>query len=639
MGGGQIQIFLRGKWITNHMSEWKTEFKKREINPENLHKIIQPGSRIFIGSACSEPTLLTSNLVSKKWRYTDCELIHFLTISENKFFDDRNPSLFRHHALFIGASIRDAVNEGKADYIPISLSDIPRLFRTQRMHVDVALIQVSPPDKFGFCSLGINVDINRTVVNIAKTIIAVINPQMPRTVGDSFIKFDKISHWVYDDSPILEFVYPEKDGRAERIGKFVSQLIENGSTLQFGIGKIPNSVLENLYDKKNLAIYSEVLSDSVVPLIEKGVVNCSKSRYPHVMTSFVMGSKKLYDFVNENPFIEFHPTEFINSIVNIAQNVKQVSINSALSVSLTGQVNSDSIGTKFYSGIGGQADFTKGASLSEGGKPIICVASTNKDETKSRIVATLEPGAGVVIPRGDVHYVVSEYGVAYLHGKSIRERVLQMIGIAHPKFRPELLKKAKQMHYIYQDQKIPTNNDGVVVLYPDQYEWTYKTKSMGNLFFRPVKPTDERMLQDLYYALDNDDRVLRFFSPQQIFPHKSTQPKVVVNYETTFVLVGIQGDSEDEKIVAAGSYYLEQSTNLAEIAFTVTKDFRNQGLTKYMVNKLIEVAQEKGVSGMMGEVLSINGPMIHILKSVPFNVMFKSYGDANEFSFNFKDKK
>ena len=621
--------------------DWRSKYKNKEIKPDGLSRIIQPGSRIFIGSGCSEPLILTGELIKKKWRYVDCEIIHFLSLSNSKFFDEKNPSLFRHICLFIGGpSIREAVNQGKADYVPIALSDIPRIFKLGRMHADVALIQVSPPDKFGFCSLGINVDVNRTLAKEAKIVIAQINPQMPRTMGDSFIFMRNIDYFVYHDSPLIEFKYPPMDERSDKIGEYIARLVENGSTLQFGIGSIPNAALSHLKDKKDLAIYSEVLSDSAIDLIDSDVVNCSKNQYPHVMTSFVMGSRRLYDFIDGNPFIKFHPTEFINDIFNIAKNTKQVSINAALSVSITGQVNSDSIGETFYSGIGGQVDFTRGAAMSRGGKPIICVPSTTADGKKSRIVATLDPGAGVVITRSDVHYIVTEYGIAFLHGRSIRNRVLQMIGIAHPKFRQELLEKAKNMHYIYEDQMLPLTQDGIVIIYPDKYESFFTTtKSKEKIFFRPTKPTDERLLQDLYYKLSTDDRILRFFAPRKAFPHQETQPKVNIDYETSFMLFGIIGDEDNEQIIAAGSFYLDRSTNMAEIAFTVTEEYRGKGLTKYMLNRLIEIAQEKGISGFIGEILAQNYPMMHIIKTNPFKVEFRSYGDSFEFSFKFQDRK
>ncbi|MGK5090805.1 GNAT family N-acetyltransferase [Deltaproteobacteria bacterium TL4] len=618
--------------------KWPQDPTAKKIHPEQLADLIHAGDRIFIGSGCSEPVILTEQLVSNKHRFSDCELIHFLPLSGNKFFDDQEPSLFRHHALFVGESIRAAVNEGKADYIPISLSDIPKLISSGRLRIDVALLQVSPPDQYGFCSLGINVDINRTVADEAKTLIAQINPNMPRTTGDSYIRFSRIDHWVYHEAPLIEFEYPGMDEVANRIGRHCSRLIENGSTLQFGIGSIPNAVLHHLKDKENLAIYSEVLSDSVIELIESGVVNCKENIFPHVMTSFVMGTKKLYDFVDNNPFIEFRPTAFINNLLNISKNRKQISINAALSVSLTGQVNSDSLGTKIYSGVGGQLDFNRGASMSEGGKPLICLPSVTSDGQFSRIVATLEAGAGVVVPRSEVHYVVTEWGIAYLHGKCIRDRVLQMIGIAHPQFRKQLLDEAKKMHFIYEDQFLPQTH-GVVAIYPENYEWSHATHSKGEVWVRPVKPTDERMLQELYYSLDPDDRVSRFFFSKKLFTHRETQTTVNVDYESVFALVCLFGTSENQEIVALGSYYLDRDLNVAEIAFTVRKAFRGQGLTRFIIERLIEIAREKGVRGFRGEVLPLNGPMLHLLKTLPYVVHFTGNGDTLAFEFNFSDKK
>jgi RimJ/RimL family protein N-acetyltransferase len=436
----------------------------------------------------------------------------------------------------------------------------------------------------------------------------------------------------------LEFEYPSPDARTKKIGRLCARIIENGSTLQFGIGAIPNATLEYLKDKKDLAIFSEVISDSIIDLIEEGVVTCRNNHHPHIQTSFAMGSQRLYDYVRENPLIEFQPTEHVNNIVNIAKNTKQVSINAALSVSLTGQVNSDSLGADIYSGVGGQLDFTRGAAMSKGGKPIICLPSTTHDEKISRIVASLAPASGVVIPRSEVHYVVTEWGVAFLHGKSIRDRVLQMIGIAHPKFRKELLAEAKRLNFVYQDQILPLTQDGVVVLYPDQYEWHFQTRNMGQVYFRPVKATDERLLQELYYDLDVEDRKLRFFAPKSTFSHNETQQSVNVDYETVFAIVGLVGDAENQQIVAIGTYYLSRATNMAEIAFTVSEGYRNQGLTSHMVSKLIDIAKEKGVRGFEGEVLKFNDPMVHILKTVPYATSFISEDDCLSFRFAFDDK-
>ncbi|MCP4760764.1 MAG: GNAT family N-acetyltransferase [archaeon] len=621
--------------------DWQKVYKDKKIIIGQLTQIIKPGQRIFIGTGCSEPQVLTSELIKNQHKISDCEIIHFLTLGKNKFFSDFEPSLFRHNALFIGETMRDAVKEGLADYTPIMLSDIPKLFLSGRKHIDVALIHVSPPDNFGFVSLGINVDINKSVVSAADIVIAQINPQMPRTMGDSFIHMSQIDKWIYVDEPLIEAIYGEPDEDSEKIGKYISQLVENGSTIQMGIGQVPNAVGKFLMDKKDLSVYSEVFSDGIIDLVEAGVINSErlKSGRSKIMCTFVMGSKKLYNWVNNNPFVEFKTTEYLNNPLNIAQNEKQVSINAALTVDLTGQVNSDSIGNQFYSGIGGQADFERGAAMSQGGKPIMALMSITKDLKKSRIVPVLEEGAGVVLPRGDVHYVVTEWGYAYLHGKTIRERALQLIGIAHPKFRPQLLEEAKRLKYIYEDQRLPINQDGIVVIYPELYESTYSMKNGETAFFRPVKFTDERLLQDLYYSLSMDDRVLRFFTPQKSFPHKQTQPKVIVDYETTFSLVGLVGEENNQRIIAGGTYFLDRNTNMAEIAFTVHKDLRNQGLSKYVLNRLIRIAMEKGVHGFNGEVLPQNKPMIHILQSLPYEVKFHNYGGEMTFSFSFDSYK
>ncbi|MBD3350619.1 MAG: GNAT family N-acetyltransferase [Candidatus Lokiarchaeota archaeon] len=631
----ESEIMVKG------LIDWQKVYSDKKMHLAELTNIIRPGQRIFIGTGCSEPQKLTSELVKKQNHLADCEIIHFLTLGETKFFSDYEPSYFRHNALFIGSTMREAVKKGYADYTPIMLSDIPKLFLSGRKHIDVALIQVSPPDKYGWLSLGINVDINKAVVNSADIVIAQINEQMPRTMGDSFIHMSQIYRWFYTDEPLIEAIYEEPDEKSQKIGKYIARLVENGSTLQMGIGQIPNAVIKFLKDKKDLSIYSEVFSDGVIDLVESGVISAEylKSGRSKIMCTFVMGSNSLYQWVDNNPFVEFRTTDYLNNPFNIAKNDKQVSINAALTVDLTGQVNSDSIGNEFYSGIGGQADFERGAALAPHGKPIMTLSSTTADGKKSRIVPVLEEGAGVVLPRGDVHYVVTEWGFAYLHGKTIRERALQLIGIAHPDFRQELLDRAKELKYVYEDQMLPTTKDGIVVIYPESYESYYETPSGETIFVRPVKPTDERMLQDLYYSLSMQDRVLRFFTPQKRFPHKQTQSKVNVDYEETMALVGVVGEEDNQKIISAGSYYLNRNTNMAEIAFTVHDDYRNKGITKYVLEQLINIAKEKGITGFNGEVLPENKAMIHVLESLDYDIQFHRYEGEMMFSFKFSGKK
>lgn len=541
--------------------------------------------------------------------------------------------------------MREAVKKGWADYTPIKLSDIPRIFYSGRKHIDVALIQVSPPDENGQVSLGIDVDINYSAINVADKVIVQINPQMPRTSGESLIDFSKIDHWVYSDEPLIEYIYGKPDEISQEIGKFVSHLVENGSTIQVGIGQIPNAVIRVLVNKKDLSIFTEVFSDGVIDLVKSGAIHINDLRTgaAKITTSFVMGSKKLYNWVGKNSFVKFRPTEYVNNIMNIAKNKKQVSINTALSIDLTGQVNSDSIGHQFYSGIGGQVDFVRGAALSEGGKPIICLPSTTSDGKKSRIVSVLEKGAGVVVSRGDVNYVITEYGYAFLHGRTIRERALQLIGIAHPKFRKKLLKEAKMLNYLYKDQRLPQNEEGIIIMYPELYESEYITPDGQTIYFRPIKFTDERMLQDLYYELTPRDRKMRFFAPLKTFSHKLIQTRVIIDYETKMGIVGFLGEEPNQKIIATGAYYLDRegNENLAEISLTIHEKYRKMGLARHLLqNILIKIAKEKGISGFKGDVLYNNKGMLHILNTIPYKIHFmNAFGGEMSFIIKFSEKK
>ncbi|MCP4634437.1 MAG: acetyl-CoA hydrolase, partial [candidate division Zixibacteria bacterium] len=391
------------------------------------------------------------------------------------------------------------------------------------------------PDKYGYCSYGINVDIAKPITEAANYVIAEINPNMPRTLGDSFIHMDNIDAFVTTNHEIIEFKYDKGNYVVNRIAKHAASLIEDESTIQLGIGIVPYAVAKQLRKKKNLGIHTEVFSDGMVDLIERGVVTCNKKSINKgkVICSFVIGSRKSYDFIDSNPMFEFHPTSYTNDPFIIAQNKKQVSVNPALSVDITGQVNADSVGPELYRGIGGQVDFMRGANRSEGGKPITVMPSTAllEDGTViSRIVPFLNPGSGVVITRGDVHYVVTEWGIADLFGKSIRERVLQLINIAHPDFREGLLDYAKKVNYVYADQRLPKSIKGRISIYPEKYETVYELKEGLRLKARPVKPTDERMIQQLYYSMDERDRFLRFFSRVHSFSHKRMQPLVNIDY-------------------------------------------------------------------------------------------------------------
>ncbi|MHA1255412.1 MAG: acetyl-CoA hydrolase/transferase family protein, partial [Promethearchaeota archaeon] len=546
------------KEIGMDISSQLNRYTNKQVSVEDaIREFIHPGDRVFIDSGCSEPLDLTKMLITLGSELQDVEMLHFISLSDLDYYKTAGgrDDLFRHNVFFISDNLRGAIKNGSADYTPMLLSDIPGFFERGQMHIKTALIQVSPPDEYGFCSYGINVDIAKPIAEAADYVIAEINPKMPRTLGDSLINMDKIDAFVVSNHDIIEFKYDPPDETAIKISKYVASLIEDESTIQMGIGTIPNSIAAELQDKKDLGVHSEVFSDGIVDLVENGVVTGLKKTIHKgkIICSFIMGSRRLYDFVDNNPIVEFHSCKYCNDLVEfhsckycndpfiIGQNNKQVAINAAITVDLTGQVNSDSLGSKFYSGIGGQVDFIRGANRSKDGKPIIVIPSTAtlKDGTVvSRIVPYLQPGSGVVITRGDVHYIVTEWGIAYLFGKSIRERVLQLISIAHPDFREDLLKYAKKCNYVYSDQKLPISIEGRLSLYPEKYETIFTLKNGKKIKIRPVKTTDERMLQELYYSLSDHDRYLRFFSVRRDFRHKMVQPLVNIDYSTNMILVG-----------------------------------------------------------------------------------------------------
>jgi 4-hydroxybutyrate CoA-transferase len=435
-------------WVKNYMS--------KVVGSDEAVKIINSGNNIVIQPGCAIPLELVRALVRRKDELENVNVFHVLTVGPLPYAEPGMEKHFRHKAFFIGNNVRNAVNEGRADFIPIFLAEVPLLFKNDIIKSDVALINVSPPDEHGFCSYGVDVGSIKTQAEKSKYIVAQVNRNMPRTLGDSFIHINKIKYIVEYDEAIQELPQVDPDATPEtkeiynKIGSYIGDLIEDGSTLQMGIGEIPDAVLRYLKGKKDLGIHTEMFSDGIIELIEEGIVNNEKKTlHPgKIIAGFILGTKKSYDFIDNNPIAEFHPQEYVNDPFVIAKNNKMVAINSAIEIDLTGQVCADSIGTRLYSGIGGQVDFIRGAARSEGGKPIIALPSTTKDFKISRIVSTLKPGAGVVTSRGDVHYVVTEYGIAYLYGKSIRERAKALINIAHPDFREDLTKFAKENYKI-----------------------------------------------------------------------------------------------------------------------------------------------------------------------------------------------
>lgn len=415
-------------------------FHEKLVSAEVALQTVCSGDTVYVHPGCATPLRLLDALVARREGLENVRIVHIMSLGRADYVRPGMEKHFRHTALFIGKNVRDAVNEGRADYVPVFLSEIPRLFTSKTIPVDVALIHVSPPDEHGFCSFGVGVECTKAAASMANVVIAQVNPNMPRVLGDSFIHVRNVTYFVEADDPLTELPRVRMSQAFEDIGRNVAALVEDGATLQLGIGGIPDAVLSHLRDRKHLGVHTEMFSDGMVELVEAGIVtNERKTLHTgKIVASFVLGSKKLFQFIHNNPIVEFHPSDYVNDPFVIAQNDKMVAINSAIQVDLTGQICSDSIGDSVYSGFGGQVDFVRGASRAKGGKAVIALLSTAKAGEISRIVPYLDEGAGVVTSRADVHFVATEYGVADLHGRSMRERSRALIGIAHPKFREEL---------------------------------------------------------------------------------------------------------------------------------------------------------------------------------------------------------
>lgn len=430
-------------------------YQSKVLTAEEAVRKIQSNQRIFLTGNCSTPRLLLEALVRYAPELSNVEVCQALSVGPADYVGPEMEGHLRVNTMFISGNIRKAVQEGRADFTPVLLSEFPLLFKDKHLPLDVALVHLSPPDEHGFCSFGIENGLTKSPAESAKVIIAEVNQQMPRTLGDSFIHISRLTYIVPCDYQLAEMHMGSEgpDEVTEKIAAYISDLIPDGATMQLGIGAIPDAVLKYLMNKKDLGIHSELFSDGVISLVEAGVLTgARKSLHPgKILAGFIIGSRRLYEWTDDNPMIELHPTEYVNNPYVIAQNDRQVAINSAIEVDLTGQICADSIGPKLYSGVGGQLDFIYGASRSKGGVPIIALpaTATMRDGTLiSRIVPMLKTGAGVVTSRNHVRYVVTEFGVASLYGKSIRQRAQELIGIAHPRFREEMTHVAKDLNYL-----------------------------------------------------------------------------------------------------------------------------------------------------------------------------------------------
>lgn len=601
----------------------KGRYPEKMIPEERIFSNIHRGDRIFVGTACGEPQYLikamTDYIESHPKAFFDTEIFHIWTLGVAPYVDEKYKTNFRHNSFFVGNNTRGAVNSGLADYTPVFLSEVPGIIRKGLVEVDVALIQVSPPDDHGNMSLGISVDIIRAAVEKASLVIAQVNPRMPRVHGDTFIHIDHVDYIIVHEEPLLEYEPKVDDNISQKIGKYVSKIVQDGDTIQVGYGSIPNAILSNLYEKKHLGVHTELLGDGIVDLIKKGVIDNSQKpiNKGKTVATFSMGKTDTYDYIHDNPQIEFRPIEYTNNPLVIAQIDNITAINSALQIDLTGQATAESIGDTFYSGIGGQADFMRGAVLAKNGKTILTIRSTAADDTISRIVPFLEEGSGVTLNRGDIHYIVTEFGIAYIHGKNIRERAMDLIAIAHPKFRPSLIKEAKKRGLIYKDQAFIPGKRGE---YPEELETFRTTRKGKKIVFRPVRISDEPLVKEFFYSLSDSSIYRRFISVRKHIPHNRLQEFVIIDHTKEKVILATNGDSEREIVYGIGQYGIDEKTHSAEVALVVLDDEQNNGIGTEILDYLTVLAKRQGLLGFTAEVLVENKPMLHLFQKMGFHM-------------------
>jgi acyl-CoA hydrolase/GNAT superfamily N-acetyltransferase len=607
---------------------------------ERIFSHVHPGNRIFIGTGCGEPQYLVKALIAYVQSHPkavfDTELLQVWTLGVAPYGDEKFKDYFRHNSFFIGNNVRDAVNAGIADYTPVFLSQVPGLFLKKHVLVDVALIQTSLPDEHGYMSLGISVDIVKAAVESAALVIAQVNSAMPRVHGETFIHMRDVSFILPYDEPLLEFETFVPDEIVQKIGTYVARIVQDGDTIQVGYGSIPNAILGHLGNKKRLGVHTELLTDGIVELMKAGVVDNSRKELNRGKTvaAFCMGKRETYEFLNDNPAVEFRPVNYTNNPTVLARHRNMTAINSALEIDLTGQATAESLGKRFYSGIGGQADFMRGAVLSPGGKTILAMQSTAEDGTVSRIAPFLKEGAGVTLTRGDIHYVVTEYGIAYLHGKNIRERAMDLIAIAHPKFRPWLIEEAKKLHLIYKDQAfIP----GVPGEYPEKLEARRTTKAGLRLLLRPVQMSDEHLLKDFFYSLSNDSLYRRFISARTDMHHDRLQPYVVIDYTKEMVILAVVQEEEKETIVGMAQYTIDENTHTAEVAFVVRDDHQGRGIGAELLSSITLLAKKSGLLGFTASVLMENVPMLQLFEKMGFIIEKRAEAGMYELKMSFSE--
>lgn len=580
----------------------------KPLKAEDWPRLVRPGSRVFIGGGASVPFALVERMLEAAPGFMDVELVHIHGLGGTPWIDPKFAEVLRTNSFFLTPSIREAVERGQADYTPCAMSEVASLFENGPLPLDVALVQVSPPDAEGWCSFGVSVDVVKSAAKAARVVVAQINPKMPRTCGDSRIRVKEVDYFIEHASALPEMEKAVMDARHERIGRYAAQLIDDGSTLQLGLGNTPEAVARALRKHRHLGIHSGLFNDALMDLVKRGVVDSSMKSYRpgRIVASHVLGSRRLYQFVDGNAEIELHPSDWVNDPWRIARNDRMVAVNGAREIDLTGQVVRDSSGHRFYGGIGALQDFIRGAGKSRGGRPIIALTSTSDEDGRSRIVAGLESGSGVCTGRGDVHYVVTEFGVASLHGRSIRERVARLVEIAHPDHRESLLAGARTRGGLPRFFTMPPTETGVS---DDGVESVWVGFQKERYLLRPLHPSDMRGLQEFFYSHDEETVRLRYGYHRERMSGESAYKLAAVDQGRDVALGLFEEAKGRQELRAIGRYYLEEGGARAEVAFVVHEEKRHLGMAGFLLGELAAVAKRRKVRRFWASVLPENRAM------------------------------
>ena len=604
---------------------WPDAYLVKRRCPEEAVSLLRSGQRVFVGSSCGEPQALVTALFTQCPVVADLEIVRLMSLeSQPLSLKAKESEPFSLRTFYLGSAQPPGLYEKRRFIVPINLSAIPRLFLSRRLPVHAALIQVSPPDDFGWMSLGISVDITLAAARSANMVIAQVNSRMPRVLGRSFIHVNEVDIIVEQDEDLLRPEHLPGSEVAELIGRHAAKLIEDGSTLQISLGAALDSLLKAISTKNDLGVHTHFLSDGIMHLVSQGVITnrLKEINQGQCVASAAIGSHNLYEFINDNPGVAFFPSDYVNNPSIISQHSRMVSINDVLCVDLTGQATADVLPVNHFTGVSGIMDFVRGSRLADKGKSILMLPSTNDQQNMSRIVLGLGDAA-VVIPRGDIHYVVTEYGLVNLFGKTLEERAMALISIAHPNFRDELFSQAQEAGLIGPERTVGESLYGV---YPLKLE-EVKTINGEKVLIRPAKPVDDKLIQEHFYTLDDKDVVNRFLFQKIRFTRKDVTPLCRVDYVKNMTIVAVTGEVGYERVVAIGCYQLEPASNLAELSFSVLKDWQRKGLGRIIQSKLAETARENGIQGLVAYLSSKNTGMIKLFNSLPYKVNVKLDSD------------